>query len=119
MSDRKVAMVYSQAIYDIAKQKDQIFPVLEMLEILVQHIKDDEEFKKFLEYPIIDATIKKEILNVIYQDIKDIPIEVLDYLIDKKRLANISEIKDEYLKIYNENHNRLIVTAIFLSLIHI
>ena len=80
MSDRKVAMVYSQAIYDIAKQKDQIFPVLEMLEILVQHIKDDEEFKKFLEYPIIDATIKKEILNVIYQDIKDIPIEVLDYL---------------------------------------
>ncbi|MDK9581007.1 ATP synthase F1 subunit delta [Sneathia sanguinegens] len=113
MSDRKVAMVYSQAIYDIAKQKDQIFPVLEMLEILVQHIKDDEEFKKFLEYPIIDATIKKEILNVIYQDIKDIPIEVLDYLIDKKRLANISEIKDEYLKIYNENHNRLIVTAIF------
>lgn len=84
MSDIKVAKVYAEAIYEIAKKKEQIFPVLEMLEVLLTHIKDDIEFRKFLEYPIIDDNVKKQILNVIYQDIKDVPVEVLNYLIERK-----------------------------------
>lgn len=113
MSDIKVAKVYAEAIYEIAKKKEQIFPVLEMLEVLLTHIKDNIEFRKFLEYPIIDDNVKKQILNVIYQDIKDVPVEVLNYLIEKKRLGNIKEIRDEYLNIYYEDHDKLIVTGIF------
>jgi len=102
----------TQVLDDVLKGKVVVLN-LEMLEVLLTHIKDDIEFRKFLEYPIIDDNVKKQILNVIYQDIKDVPVEVLNYLIEKKRLGNIKEIRDEYLNIYYEDHDKLIVTGIF------
>lgn len=113
MTETKIARVYAEAIFDIAKKDDNVFPVLEMLDVLLKHIKDDIDFKKFLDYPIIQNEDKKKLVSLIYQDIKDKPLEVLNYLIDKNRLSNIEGIRNEYLKIYYEIHNQLIVTAIF------
>lgn len=113
MEDSRVSRVYAEAIYKMAKDNDQIFSVLEMLDVLLKHIDENRDFKEFLSYPIIENEDKKKLINTIYEDIKDISINILDYLIDKNRLVNIKGIKEEYLKIYYENHNKLIVTAIF------
>lgn len=113
MTETKIARVYAEAIFDIAKRDDNVFPVLEMLDVLLKHIKEDIDFKKFLDYPIIQNDDKKKLISLIYQDIKDKPLEVLNYLIDKNRLSHIEGIRNEYLKIYYEIHNQLIVTAIF------
>ncbi|WP_068268391.1 ATP synthase F1 subunit delta [Caviibacter abscessus] len=113
MEDKKVSRVYAQAIYNMAKDNDSIFSVLEMLDVLLKHINEDSDFKDFLSYPIIDCEDKKKLINAIYEDIKDISIDILDYLIDKNRLIDIKGIKEQYLDIYYENHNKLIVTAIF------
>lgn len=113
MDDIKLARVYAQAIFDIGIENDQIFSILEMLDVLLNHIKSDEEFKNFLTYPIIDSSVKKKIINILYKDIKLELKDVLDYLVDKERLVYIEQIRNEYLKIYYEQHNQLIVTAIF------
>lgn len=113
MDEKKISRVYAEAIYDVAKKKDQVFEVLEILDVLVNHIKLDEEFKKFLDYPIISKEDKKTLINKMYKDVKGDCLEILDYLIDKNRLSHIEGIRDEYLDMYNDAHNQLVVKAIF------
>ncbi len=113
MEDMKVNRIYAEAIYDIALEKNEIFSVLEMLDLLVKQIDEDKEFEKFLEYPIIENKDKKELIDMIYKDSNRENLDIINYLIEKNRLSNVKGIRDEYLKIYYELNNKLIVTAIF------
>lgn len=58
--DILIAKRYARAIYDIAKQKNIVFQVFEMLNLLLEHIEKDEDFKKFLSYPVISVEDKKK-----------------------------------------------------------
>lgn len=113
MDNVSISRRYAQAIYEVAVKNDKVFEVFEMLSILLEHIKNDEDFKKFLTFPVIEKEEKKSLINKIYDDIDDKTLEILDYLIDKDRLLEISSIYNEYTKIYYEAHQKLIVTAIF------
>ena len=104
---------YALAIYDFATENDEVFEVFEVLNLLLEHIKNDEDFKKFLKYPVIDKEEKKKLINHIYSDVNKQSLKILDYLVDKDRLLHIKEIYEEYSKIYYEKHKKLIVTAIF------
>ncbi|WP_064580716.1 ATP synthase F1 subunit delta [Streptobacillus moniliformis] len=113
MENLSIARRYAEAIYKVAEEKDEVFEVFEMLNVILEHIENDEDFKKFLTYPIIGKEEKKELVNRIYRDIKNEPLDILDYLIEKDRLLHIKEINEQYSKIYYEAHKKLIVTAIF------
>ncbi|WP_156299785.1 ATP synthase F1 subunit delta [Streptobacillus canis] len=113
MDNISVSRRYAEAIYQIAKEKDEVFEVFEMLNVILEHLEYDEDFKKFLSYPIIDKEDKKVLINRIYKNIKNEPLDILDYLIEKDRLLHIKEINEQYSKIYYDAHNKLIVTAIF------
>ena len=113
MDSINVSKRYALAIYDFATENDEVFEVFEVLNLLLEHIKNDEDFKKFLKYPVIDKEEKKKLINHIYRDVNKQSLKILDYLVDKDRLLHIKEIYEEYSKIYYEKHKKLIVTAIF------
>ncbi|CAM3057774.1 ATP synthase F1 subunit delta [Streptobacillus felis] len=113
MDNISISRRYAEAIYNVAEEKDEVFEVFEMLNVILEHIEHDDDFKKFLSYPIITKEEKKDLVNRIYKDIKNGPLEILDYLIEKDRLLHIKEINEQYSKIYYEAHKKLIVTAIF------
>ena len=111
MDSINVSKRYALAIYDFATENDEVFEVFEVLNLLLEHIKNDEDFKKFLKYPVIDKEEKKKLINHIYSDVNKQSLKILDYLVDKDRLLHIKEIYEEYSKIYYEKHKKLIVTA--------
>lgn len=113
MENLKEINVYASAIYEKAVKDNKAFAVLEVLDLVKSHIKKDEEFKKFLEYPLIENETKKNLVDMIYSDIPEVPIDILNYLIDKNKLKYVEKIYDEYLKLYHSDHDRLVVTAIF------
>ena len=113
MDSINVSKRYALAIYDFATENDEVFEVFEVLNLLLEHIKNDEDFKKFLKYPVIEKEEKKKLINHIYSDVNKQSLKILDYLVDKDRLLHIKEIYEEYSKIYYEKHKKLIVTAIF------
>ena len=113
MDSINVSKRYALAIYDFATENDEVFEVFEVLNLLLEHIKNDEDFKKFLKYPVIDKEEKKKLINNIYSDVNKKSLKILDYLVDKDILIHIKEIYEEYSKIYYEKHKKLIVTAIF------
>ncbi len=113
MDDIKLSHIYANAIFDIAKEKNEILEVLDMLNTLVKYVNEDEEFKKFLDYPIIENNDKKRIIDMIFKDNNANNLDIINYLIEKNRLSYVESIRDEYLKIYYELNNQLIVTATF------
>lgn len=113
MDNMTLAQRYAEAIFEIAQKKGKVFDVLEMLTVLLERQKRDNDLKKFMELPVINKEDKKELINKIYHDIDEDSLEILDYLIDKDRMYLINQILNEYTKIYHEAHNKLIVTAIF------
>lgn len=59
MRDILIAKRYARAIYDIAKQKNIVFQVFEMLNLLLEHIEKDEDFKSFYRIQLLVLKIRK------------------------------------------------------------
>lgn len=113
MDSITISKRYAKAIYDIAFEKSEEFNVFEMLTLIQEQLEKNEDFKKFLNYPVINKEDKIELVNKIYNDIKGISLDILDYLLDKDKLIYIKDILSEYTKIYYAKHNKLVVRAIF------
>lgn len=105
---------YAKAIYDAALKNNQVFEVFETLYVLLEHINNDEDFRKFITYPTVEVKEKQQLICKLYKDIKEnFSYEIIDYLIEKEKLIYLKEIYDEYTKIYYKAHQRLIVSATF------
>lgn len=113
MENLKEINVYASAIYDKALKEDKTFTILEILDLIKNHITKDEEFKKFLEYPLLESETKKKLIDLIYRDLPEVPTDILNYLIDKNMLKSIDKIYERYKELYYLDHDQLVVTAIF------
>lgn len=113
MDDIKLANIYASAIYDIAIEKNSVTLVANMLDMFVKQLKTNDQFRNFLDYPEIKPEEKKKLINSLQKLNENMPLEILDYLIDKKRLSKIEEIRDEYITIDDKKNGRIRVKAIF------
>lgn len=113
MDDIKLANIYASAIYDIAIEKNSVTLVANMLDMFVKQLKTNNQFRNFLDYPEIKLEEKKELINSLQKLDENMPLEILDYLIDKKRLSKIEEIRDEYITIDDKKNGRIRVKAKF------
>ncbi len=113
MTDSQVGRRYAEAIFEIAESKNSIKEVYEALNSLMEFYKTDRDFKNFIDHPLISDSEKKEALEKIYHSESEEIKNIIFYLLDKKRIANIREIVAEYLKIYYAKNQILDVEATF------
>ena len=98
-----VALTYSTALYEAAKElgkQEQFLTEVSQLAVLV---KTYEDFAKFLNSPAIIEKAKKEAVKKIMQDrFSQEMINFVYVLIDKMRTAEIPAIARQYLKLYDK-----------------
>ena len=111
MIDNQVGRRYAEAIYEIAESTDKVKPIYEKLNALMELYKNDDEFKTFITHPLIEEDEKKKVLSSIFKD--EGILNIMFYILDKKRIENIRNIVAEYLKIYYEKNQILDVEATF------
>ena len=113
MIDNQVGRRYAEAIYEIAESTDKVKPIYEKLNALMELYKNDNEFKTFITHPLIEEDEKKKVLSSIFKDSDEENLNIMFYILDKKRIENIKNIVAEYLKIYYEKNQILDVKATF------
>ena len=113
MIDNQVGRRYAEAIYEIAESTDKVKPIYEKLNTLMELYKNDDEFKTFITHPLIEEDEKKKVLSSIFKDSDEGILNIMFYILDKKRIENIRNIVAEYLKIYYEKNQILDVEATF------
>ena len=113
MYEADIAKRYAEAVYGVAKEKDKVKEIYDMLNSLMELYINDSEFRNFMLHPLIENSEKKDFLGNIFTDADDITMNIIDYLVDKDRIEIIRYIVSEYLKLYYLENNEVEVTGIF------
>ena len=113
MYEADIAKRYAEAVYGVAKEKDKVKEIYDMLNSLMELYINDSEFRNFMLHPLIENSEKKGFLGKILTDADDITMNIIDYLVDKDRIEIIRYIVSEYLKLYYLENNEVEVTGIF------
>lgn len=113
MYEADIAKRYAEAVYGVAKEKDKVKEIYDMLNSLMELYINDSEFRNFMLHPLIENSEKKGFLGKIFTDADDITMNIIDYLVDKDRIEIIRYIVSEYLKLYYLENNEVEVTGIF------
>ena len=113
MHEAVVAKRYAEAIYKVAKEKNKVKEIYDILNSLMELYTDDSDFRNFMLHPLIEKNEKKNFIGKVFNDIDEESLEIIDYLVDKNRMELVKYIVSEYLKIYYLENNQVEVTGIF------
>jgi len=119
MKNPKLSGRFAKALFDFAKEKNQVEEVNSDLKLFAQTLKENRELQVLLRNPVIEAYQKHKIFESIFNGtLHDTTYQFLEMLLKKRREPALDTICDEFLKLYNDAHNirtALIATASPLS----
>ena len=113
MDKSGIAKRYASAIYDIAKSSGKIGEIREVMNLMLEKYEEEEEFRKYLMDPVTTVEEKEEFLKKSFDFVSEDELKNVNYIVKKGRLSLIPYIKEEFLKIYYAENDKLPITAIF------
>ena len=113
MHEADIAKRYAEAIYKVAKEKNKVKEIYDILNSLMELYMNDSDFRNFMLHPLIEKDEKKNFIGKVFNDIDEESLEIIDYLVDKNRMDLIRYIVSEYLKRYYLENNQVEVTGVF------
>lgn len=112
MIGNQIGKRYAEAIYEVAVQKNEVKSIYDVLNATMELYKTDVGFRNFITHPLIKESEKKETLQKIFSDSNE-GVEILFYILEKGRIAQIREIVAEYVKLDYAKNQILDVEATF------
>jgi F-type H+-transporting ATPase subunit delta len=96
MSQSTVAKRYAQAIFELASKQNILTEVSADFKELKKVIASNEEFMALLNAPKISSDRKKELIAQILTGAQPIVVNMIQFLIEKKRLNELSAVADQF-----------------------
>ena len=118
-NSHSIAMIYAEAIFELADERQQMQTLRTELEQLAQLIKDIPDFKIFLENPVLNRKQKTAALMRIFENqFSPLMLDFLKVVAAKDRLNLLTEIKYCFGQLEDKQAGRVkgvLTTAIELS----
>jgi len=92
-----VSKVYSEALFEVAKEDQMVGAVRDELSYMVSCLKMYPEFFEVLKMPVINKSDKKSVLTETFED--KVSVEMINFfktLIDKNRIGDIFDIYQDF-----------------------
>lgn len=102
MSDSRAAVRYAKAILDLAIDKKADVALEKDMRLVVTTIQENTELKDVLGSPVISGDVKKSILTGVFKNIHKLGQGLIELLVDKKRIALLSEVAAQYIRLHEE-----------------
>ena len=119
MKNPKLSGRYAKALFDFAKEKNQVEEVNSDLQLFASTLKENRELQMLLRNPVVPCNQKHQIFESIFNGtLHDTTYQFLEVLLKKRREPALDTICEEFFKLYNAEHNirtATIVTASPLS----
>lgn len=108
-----VAVVYAQALYDLAKDENCSEPVLKELSALSESFSQEQDFVRLLSAPNLTKEERCRILDDSFRGkINPYVLNFLKILTEKGYMRHFAECCKEYRAAYNRDHGILEVCAV-------
>lgn len=102
---RLVAMNYSQALFELAKEENKLDLFKRDLQQMQTVLAQSDELRTCMEHPKISKYDKKEIITKVYDGMDAYVLNFVKLLIDKSRFKYFDEICKCYFAMYNDYNN--------------
>lgn len=103
---------YARAIFELAQEQNLVEQIDTELGQIAQLVQSNDDLKSLLEHPVVGKEAKKQVFHKILQgQISELAQHALDFIIEKGREKNLSEIHQAYVKIANEAAGRTHATV--------
>ena len=112
MISESLARRYSVALFNIARDRDELKRVSEEFKLIYDLLTGKDNFRHFLFSPKVDAVQKKRILKSVFgEKLSQTMLYFLYLLIDKKRQTTIMKIYGHFVTLYNNHYDRATITV--------
>ncbi len=119
MSNNRAALRYAKAVLSLTADQKNADETYANMQLIATTIADSDELQTVLESSIIKTAVKKKALLAIFENhINSISKNLIDVLIDNKRLADFGAVATAYIELYNAETGKQIakvITAISLT----
>jgi len=118
MSDSRAAVRYAKAILELAIDKKSDVALEKDMRLVVSAIQENGDLKDVLGSPVIPGEVKKSILTGVFKGIHELGKGLIELLVDKKRIALLSEVAAQYIRLHEEYKGErvaYVTTAVPLS----
>ena len=97
---------YSLALYELAKDKDQVPYYMEQLKKLSDIWKENEDILKALRHPKITRREKKEWISQLFEsELDPLLYRYLLVMVEHDQIGYIPEIYEAFIEVYKEDQN--------------
>ncbi|MCK8824583.1 ATP synthase F1 subunit delta [Fuchsiella alkaliacetigena] len=113
MLNNQIAEKYSQALFELTSEKDQLNEVKDDLIAVVETISDHNDLQEVIYHPQISNEDKKQLVEKLFADeVSKTLLNFLKLLIDKRREHFLEAILDRYLEYVDREKGILEVEVI-------
>ena len=107
-----VGIQYANALFEIAKEENQVKEYREELNVSKEVLIDNKNVYKTLIHPKVTIEERKEIINNTFKEyVAKNFLHFLYVLIDNNRLSDLPDIVDAFEKLYQDSENYCIATV--------
>ena len=116
MNDSKIAVRYSKALFDIAKEKNILPLVRNDATYIIQTISGNKELIDVLKNPVISSQKKLELLKAIFESsIQKLTLDFINLLCENQRELFLERIFRHYIERYRKHEG---ITNIEITTAH-
>lgn len=102
MSQNAVAGRYAVALYNLAKEQNQLDQLEQELKVVEKVVAENPQFLTILKHPKIAKDTKKALVKEVFKDASQTVINTILLLIDRKREDLLLEIAEQYFLLAND-----------------
>jgi F-type H+-transporting ATPase subunit delta len=105
-----IARVYADALFEVAKEKDELDAIHEQLGEFAEAVNSSNDMRVFLFSPYFSTADKREALRNAVSGASEELVNFLELLIEKHRMPAIFRIRSRFDELWAEAKKRLEVT---------
>jgi len=113
MKNSRLAARYAKALYEVADSMQQVDVVFNNMNDILEITTSHKDVAAILANPLIRNDKKIKILDTLLEDkVSNIVIKFINLIIKKNREINLPEISNQFIKLYYQKNNIMVVDLI-------
>ena len=118
MAQTRAAIRYAKAVLDLANDQKSGEVVNADMKSIASAVAVSTDLKDMLLSPVVPSATKKSALLAVFSDLNKLSVNLIDTLIQNKRITILGEVAKKYNELFDEGQGRqvaIVTTAVTIT----
>jgi F-type H+-transporting ATPase subunit delta len=102
MAGTRAAIRYAKAVLSLAQEQELEGTINSDMKLIASTIADNAALKLALQNPVVRSSVKKSIVLEVFKNMNPLSTNLVDTLIDNKRISAIGDVASQYVVLYDQ-----------------